>query len=521
MQRRETPLDLPFGAPPEPVAEGPPPRRPREEPEVLSVGELDRRLKRLLEGSTGDLRVEGEISGLKVVASGHAYFTLKDEREEAAIDCVMYRTAPPRARRLLADGARVVLTGRASLYVPRGRLQFLAEGAATAGRGALLEALERLKEKLAAEGLFAPERKRPLPAEPRIIGVVTSGDGAAIHDIITVAFRRGGARIVLARTPVQGAGAAARMVRAIALLEALPGIDVIILGRGGGSADDLSAFNEEIVVRKVAAARVPVVSAVGHEIDTSLTDLAADARAATPSQAAEMLVPDTAARRSALEHLEARLGRAVGQKLDTARAELDRRRSALGSPARILAEPQQRIDDARARLERAMARILTDRRAALGRAERRLASRHPRAVLAGARAALGPLEVRLGAAARAELAAMRRRFEGNVAGLSAMSPLRVLARGYAIATDASGRAIRAHGDVAPGDRIEVRVDRGAILATVVATAAPGEGLPGDGGGGTPPGRRRAAAPARRRRGDAAGAEQLGLDLGRARRAADG
>ncbi|MCC6554099.1 MAG: exodeoxyribonuclease VII large subunit, partial [Polyangiaceae bacterium] len=364
---------------------------------MLTVGELDRRLKRLLESSTGDVRVEGEISGLKVVASGHAYFSLKDEREEASIDCVMYRTAPPRARRLLADGARVVLSGRASLYVPRGRLQFMAEHAALAGRGALLEALERLKERLAAEGLFAPERRRPLPAEPRIIGVVTSGDGAAIHDIIKVAFRRGGARLLLARAPVQGAGAALKMARAIELLEGVPGVDVIIVGRGGGSADDLSAFNEEVVVRKVAASRVPIVSAVGHEIDTSLTDLAADARAATPSQAAEMLVPDAGARRGALEQLERRVARAIVHRLDAGRAELERRRAALGSPDRILAEPQQRIDDARARMDRAMERALAEGRAGLARAERRLAAAHPRAVIAGARASLGPLEVRLGA----------------------------------------------------------------------------------------------------------------------------
>ncbi len=180
---------------------------------MVSVAELDRPVKRILEGSTADVRA-GEISGLRVVGSGHAYFTLKDESEEAAIDCVMYRTAAPRARKLLADGARVGRTGRATVYVPRGRLQFSADDARLAGRGALLEALFRLKEKLAAEGLFAPERKRKLPVDPQIIGVVTSGDGAAIHDIVTVAFRRGGARLILARTPVQapaqGSGSCAR-----------------------------------------------------------------------------------------------------------------------------------------------------------------------------------------------------------------------------------------------------------------------------------------------------------------------
>ncbi|WP_437727320.1 exodeoxyribonuclease VII large subunit [Sorangium sp. So ce861] len=481
MQRRDIPPELSFAAPPaaEPRELTSPPTSRRQrgaEPEVVSVAELDRRLKRILEGSTADVRVEGEISGLRVVGSGHAYFTLKDESEEAAIDCVMYRTAAPRARKLLADGARVVLTGRATVYVPRGRLQFCADDARLAGRGALLEALFRLKEKLAAEGLFAPERKRKLPVDPQIIGVVTSGDGAAIHDIVTVAFRRGAARLILARTPVQGAGAGQRIVRAIALLEEFPGIEVIIVGRGGGSADDLSAFNEEIVVRKVAAARVPIVSAVGHEIDVALTDLAADARAATPSQAAEMLVADAAARRAALEHLEARMRRAIAHRLRAARADLDRQRARLGSPAQILAEPQQRIDDAVARLRRRMERILVEDGAGLQRLERRLAARHPRAVLAGARGALRPLSVRLAAAARRHVALLREGFASDVARLEAMSPLRVLARGYAIATDRSGRAVRDHREVAPGDPITVRVHHGALLARVVVTAGPDEPL---------------------------------------------
>jgi exodeoxyribonuclease VII large subunit len=519
VQRRDLPPDPLPGArfdarDPDWEAPGAPPsvgrQRSDAEPEILTVSELDRRLKRLLEGSTADLRVEGEISGLKVAASGHAYFTLKDEREEAAIECVMYRTAAPRSLRLLADGARVVLAGRASIYVPRGRLQFIAEHAAPAGRGALLEALERLKEQLAAEGLFAPERKRPLPGEPRIIGVVTSGGGAAIHDIVTVAFRRGGARLLLAPAPVQGAGAAQRIARAIGLLEQVPEVDAIIVGRGGGSAEDLGAFNDEVVVRKVAAARVPVVSAVGHEIDVSLTDLAADARAATPSQAAEMLVADGAGRARELRLLEARLRRAVGHRLTLARAELERRTAALGSPERMLAEPQQQLDEAALRIERGMQRILSERRAELARLERRLGARHPHAIIAGARAALGPLSVRLGAAGRRRMAALRRSFAADVARLEALSPLRVLARGYAIATDAAGRAILDAREVAVGDRIDVRVHEGALRATVTATAGPGEplGEPPSGGG---PGPSRKGRPPRRRAPRTA-AEQLRLGL---------
>ena len=175
-----------------------------EDAQVLSVADLDRRLKRVVEGATESVRVAGEVSNLKKHASGHSYFTLKDEEEEASIDCVMYRTAPGRARQLLEDGARVVLRGRATVFVPRGRLQLIADDAQLEGRGALLEALERLKEKLGSEGLFDRERKRPLPRDAKVIGVVTSGDGAAIHDIIKVAFQRGSVRLVLARAPVQG-----------------------------------------------------------------------------------------------------------------------------------------------------------------------------------------------------------------------------------------------------------------------------------------------------------------------------
>jgi exodeoxyribonuclease VII large subunit len=440
---------------------------------VVSVGELDRRLRRLVEGDTADVNVEGEISGLKEVASGHAYFTLKDEREDASIDCVMYRTAPPRSRRLLAEGARVVLVGRATVYAPRGRLQFIADLARPAGRGALLEALERLKEKLAGEGLFAPERKRPLPTEPRVIGVVTSGDGAAIHDIAKVAFRRAPVRILLARAPVQGPDAPARMARALVLLARVPEVDAIILGRGGGSADDLSAFNDEALVRQVAACRVPVVSAVGHEIDVSLTDLAADARAATPSQAAEMLVPDAAARVDQIAHLRARMARAVFQQIERERAAVDRHAAYFIDPERLLGERRQVLDDARDRMAAAVRRRVAAERAAGARLSRRLLGRHPRAVVAGARAELGPLSVRLAAAARRRMAALRGKLGDAGARLDALSPLSVLGRGYAIVRAPSGHAVVDAAEVRRGDVVDVRVHRGAFRAQVLA-ASPGE-----------------------------------------------
>lgn len=442
--------------------------------EVISVAELDRRLKRAVEAVTGREWVEGEIASLKLAPSGHAYFSLKDEREDAIVECVMYRMNAQRARRHLTDGARVQLFGRATLWAPRGRLQLVAEGLRPAGRGALLEALEKLKARLLAEGLFAPEKKRPLPAEPRVVGVVTSAAGAAFHDIRTVAFRRGGVRLVLSPAVVQGEAAPESIVRAIDLLERYPGLDVMIVGRGGGSGEDLMAFNHEQVVRRVAAARVPVVSAVGHEVDLTLCDLAADVRAATPSQAAELVIPDASARRELLVRQTRHLLRAMQGRLLEERSRVERLRGQLSDPRFLIAERQQSLDELGSRLERATTRTLARRRALVVDAERRLSARHPRAVLAQARARLAPLEARLGAAAGAEVGRCRARAGELVARLAALSPLAVLARGYAIATLPGGRAIRAASEVNPGDAISIRVSAGRIGARVTDTE-PGEG----------------------------------------------
>ena len=267
---------------------------------VVGVAELNRRLRRAVEGASGDYWVEGEVGSLKRAVSGHCYFNLKDEEEDACIECVMYRFDALRAQRHLSDGAKIQLFGRATVWAPRGRLQVVAQRVRPAGRGGLSFALEELKNKLATEGLFDPARKRPLPTDPRVVGVVTSAAGAAFHDIRTVAFRRGRVRLVLSPALVQGEGAPESLLTALARLERYPGLDVVIIGRGGGSGEDLMAFNDESVVRRIANMRVPVVSAVGHELDISLSDLVADARAATPSQAAELVVPDAGARRVAL-----------------------------------------------------------------------------------------------------------------------------------------------------------------------------------------------------------------------------
>ncbi len=445
--------------------------------EAITVAELAHRLRRAVEGTTGKAWVEGEVTSFKAAASGHLYFTLKDEREDACVECVMYRTQALRARRFLADGSRVQLLGRATVWAPRGRLQLVAEHARPAGRGALLAALEALKEKLEAEGLFDPAKKRALPAEPRVVGVVTSAHGAAIHDIVTVAFRRGGARIVLSPASVQGEGAASSIVAAIDRLERYPGLDVLIVGRGGGSNEDLMAFNDERVVRRVARTVVPVVSAVGHEIDVTLTDWVADVRAATPSQAAELVIPDTAARAEALARLARSLARAVRARFLEDRHALNSLRNKLSDPRFVIAEKQQYVDDLSLRLERRISKQVGRRRAALDSLVSRLSSRHPRLVVARARSEFHAHAARLGALAELRVARARGALGEVASRLDALSPLSVLSRGYSIATRADGHAVRRASDVVAGDAVAIRVHEGSIEAVVRNTRDEGEHPP--------------------------------------------
>jgi exodeoxyribonuclease VII large subunit len=429
----------------------PAPAEPSPDRKALTVAELDRAIKGSLDHSfERPVLVEGEVTGARPAPNGHLYFCLKDEREDASIDVAMYKSnITPRARALLVDGARVRLRGKPTFWAPRGKLQLVVDRAEPAGRGALLEALEKLKEKLAAEGIFSTEQKRPLPLEPRIVGVVTSARGAVIHDIVKVAFRRGGARILLAAAQVQGQGAPDSIRRALAALQKITDVDVVILGRGGGSADELMTFNDEALVRAVAACRVPVVSAVGHEVDVTLADFAADARAATPSQAAEMVVPDRRAQRQLLLEKNARILRAMRLSLASA---------------------QQAKDDRVFRFQAALRRALATRTTALQGAAGKLALFHPRAVIGREHAELLRESHRLHAALSAALARRASTAGALAARLDAMSPLKVLGRGYAIATRADGRAVRAAGDVAPGDRVTVRVHEGSFDADVVDSA---------------------------------------------------
>ncbi len=437
------------------------------EPErVLSVFELTNSLKRRLEDLTTGQWVAGEVGALKRPPSGHIYFSLKDESRDACLDCVMYRREAMRHARHLAEGSRVQLRGRASIYTPRGRFQWICDAARPAGKGALLEAIARLREKLIEEGLTASERKRPLPQDPVVIGVVTSATGAAFSDICTIARRRGRVKILLCPAVVQGDQAPLSIVSALDRIEQVADLDVLIVGRGGGAQEDLMAFNDERVVRRVASCRVPVVSAVGHEIDLSLSDLVADARAATPSEAAELVVPDSEERALALSRLCRHLAQGMRVVLSGHQLKLDRARHLLADPRFVLAEHEQALDELNLRMERAMGRRLAEQKQLSQKLRGRLEARHPRLVVEKAKGRLAPLVYRLRTSSQQSLAWRRARLTEVAHALHALSPLAILGRGYALATDASGGALRDASHLSLGQPVVVKLHRGRFVAEV-------------------------------------------------------
>lgn len=432
--------------------------------EVLTVSQLNQRARHLLEDVFPQVWVEGEISNLARPASGHLYFTLKDS--QAQVRCALFRQNALKVRQALRDGLAVKVRGKVSLFEGRGDYQMIADAVEPAGDGALRLAFEALKEKLAGEGLFATERKRPLPAHPQRVGIVTSPTGAVIRDIISV-FRRRAPQVSLTLVPtaVQGREATAQIVRALALADA-QGFDALILARGGGSLEDLWCFNEEAVARAVAACKTPIVSAVGHETDVSISDFVADVRAPTPSAAAELLAPDSSGLRQRLEGLERRLLLRMRQLIAHQHLRLDGLTRRLRHPGERLRQQAQRLDDLEMRLQRALDRQVSQRRERLARLETRLAAQHPGRALGLLRQRLDALAARLPRAMRETLGTRRLELQSQVQTLHAFSPLATLGRGYSILLDERGQAIRSASQTQPGQRLKARLGEGELEVRV-------------------------------------------------------
>ncbi|WP_146585807.1 exodeoxyribonuclease VII large subunit [Posidoniimonas polymericola] len=390
---------------------------------ALSVAELTAQIKGLVEESFPSVWVTGEVSNFARPASGHCYFTLKDQH--AQIRAVIWKGSASRMRFDLTDGLEILCHGRLDLYAPRGSYQIVIDQAQPKGVGSLELALRQLKEKLAAEGLFDADRKRPLPSFPRRVGFVTSPTGAAIRDFLEVARRRwSGSQILVIPTRVQGEGAAEEIAAAVRLANQIrPPLDVLVVGRGGGSIEDLWCFNEAAVIRAVAASQIPTVSAVGHEIDVTLCDLAADVRALTPSEAAERVVPSGDEFTSRVRTLSTRLHGAARRAVQVRSERVDglAQRRPLARPYSLIQDHAARLDELQLAANRSIHRKLE----------------HYRGLL---RAAAGRLQ--------------------------SLSPLAVLARGYSITQDGRGQVVRDASRLKPGDRIGIRFATGKTEAIV-------------------------------------------------------
>lgn len=456
------PPSLPFGTP----TRRPPPTRT-----AITVTELTRRIRTELESTYAEVWVEGEIANSRLWKTGHLYFTLRDA--QAQLKAVMFRLAVGRLRFTPEDGLRVVARGRLSVYEPKGEYQIVCEHLQPYGQGALQIALDQLKRQLEQEGLFDAARKRPLPMLPKGIGVATSLDGAAIRDILKVLARRHPtARLLIAPTRVQGEGAAEEIARAVASLSRQPDIDVIIVGRGGGSLEDLWAFNEAPVARAIAAAEVPVISAVGHETDVTISDMVADLRAATPSAAAEMVVAGRDELLGRVDRLRARGHGVLNDRLRRRRTQLldlDRRPALAGWPAWLAGRSRHAAELTHALRATFRERLLGHERR-LRAAQLALESKEPGRRVAADRARCDAVRTRLTAA----WAERHRRAQGRLAEatgrLEALSPLGVLARGYAVCWNADRTAVvRDAAAVSVGDGVSITLDRGHLRATVTGT----------------------------------------------------
>lgn len=428
-------LDLWQSALPEP----PPPAR--EEIVPLTVGQLTRQIRSALEDRVGEVWVRGEISNLRAPGSGHLYFTLKDD--DGLIACVMFRTAAGRLPLPLRDGLAVRLHGKITVYEARGQYQIQVDDVRPEGLGTLQERFEALKRKLLDEGLFEAGRKRELPVFPETVGIVTSLQGAVLQDFCRILARRAPGVVIRVRgVRVQGSGAAEEIAAAVAAFSGERTVDLIVVARGGGSLEDLWAFNEEVVARALAASALPTISAVGHETDFTIADFIADLRAPTPSAAAELLSRDWAEWRSEVASCRDRMGRAARQRIAWEKERWLRLsgHALFREPARVLAQMGQRLDDLRDELGKGLRRAVVAKRQEWDAALQRWNGADPRAVVARRREALGHWEARL----------------------KSLGPAATLARGYAMVLDEHGKLVRRAAAVKPGQDLTVRLADGDV-----------------------------------------------------------
>ena len=437
--------------------------------DIYTVTRLNREARELLENVFPVVWVEGELSNLSRPTSGHWYFTLKDAG--AQVRCAMFRGRNSGLGFVPAEGMQVLVRSRVSLYEARGDYQLIVEHLEEAGAGALRRAFDLLKQRLAGEGLFAAEHKRPIPALPRRIGVITSPTGAALRDILSVLGRRFPALpVLLYPVPVQGPGAAQRIAEAVHLASRRRDCDVLILARGGGSLEDLWAFNEEVVARAVYQCEIPIVTGIGHETDFTIADFAADLRAPTPSGAAERVSPDQVAWRSRLESLGARLATLLARQLVHQEERLRWLTRRLQHPGRRLERVAQRIDELEQRLQRAQMELIGRRRARLAELTAHLHRHSPAQSVNQLESYRRNLTLRLNSTQQGMLDRSGHRLASVTRALDAVSPLATLDRGYAIVTRAADAVVvRRATDVAPGATIEARLAKGRLLCEVQQT----------------------------------------------------
>lgn len=463
---------------------------PRAAPRPLSVGELTRALKGAIEPRFRDVWVAGEVSNLKRQASGHVYLSLKDD--QATLPCVLWASQARRVRFALADGQEVIVRGFVEIYAPHGRYQLVVQEVEPRGAGAHALLLEQVKARLAADGLLDPARKRRLPFLPRRVGVATSPTGAALRDFLRVLHGRfPGVPVLVAPCRVQGEGAAATVVSAVRAL-CRAGVDVVVVTRGGGSREELAEFDDERLARAIAACPVPVVSAVGHEVDVTVADLVADVRAATPTHAAQLVAPVRDELAGRLAALRGRLERAAAAAVATRRGELRALRAELADPAHLVSRERHRLDDLLHRAEGAAAAPGRRGRQRLDALRARLARLEPRAHVRDLRARADACGRRLDGWRAATFRREELRLERLRARLEPANVAKLLARGFALVLR-DGHLVARSGAAAPGDDVRIALAVGWLDARVTARDAGSDPLPGRAPG-APPAATQAAAP---------------------------